>query len=115
MAPPRVLVIDRDGDIALGSTLRGLGCDVVCVDTGERGLQMALADPPDVVLLDATNDASADRVVRALRTDERTHDCRIVVAAPSDGYVGSDVETDALLRKPFTRRDVIRMLSSLDR
>jgi len=99
----------------LGSHLRGLGCDVASADTEEQGLRMALADPPDLVLVDVAHDATTGQVVRTLRADQRTHDCRIVVAASADGYGEGELETDAVLRKPFTRRDVIRMLASLDR
>lgn len=119
MPAPRVLVIEADarGQGLLGFQLSRLGCEVISADTGEHGLELALADPPDLVLVDVVAGADSQRVVRALRADRRTTRCRIVVASPGgepDPGGAGGAGGDAQLAKPFTRRDIIRMLASLD-
>lgn len=116
MPTPRVLVIEDDarGQKLLESQLSRLGCEVISADTGDHGLELALADPPDLVLVDVVAGADTQRVVRALRADRRTTSCRIVVASSAGEPNPVGAGGDALLTKPFTRRDVIRMLASLD-
>lgn len=116
MPVPRVLLIEDDARAQglLRTQLSRLGCQVVTAETGEHGVELALADPPDLVLVDVVAGAGSQHVVRALRADERTSGCRIVVASSSGSPDSGGTASDAWLSRPFTRRDVIRMLTSLD-
>ena len=51
---PRLLVIEDDTSIAAGlrMNLRHEGFDVTVANDGEAGLREALANPPDLILLD---------------------------------------------------------------
>lgn len=114
---PRVLVIEDDEDVAhlLGSHLRRLGCVVSTAATGEEGIAQAVAQPPDVIVVDILLPGIDGRhVVRALRANERTRHCRVVVSSVLDREDLLDIPTDAVLPKPFSRRDVARLLTSLD-
>ncbi|MDP9418256.1 MAG: response regulator, partial [Actinomycetota bacterium] len=113
----RVLVVEDDADVSalLASHLHRLGLDVVEADSGERGLEFATADPPDVVFVDMVLPGmDGGEVVAALRADERTRSCRIVFTSVLDPTDFTGLPFDALLPKPFTRRDVARLLAALD-
>ncbi len=113
---PRFLVIEDDRDVSalLASHLRRLGCAVVEAASGEAGVELALDQRPDVVVVDMVLPGMDGRaVVARLRHDSRTRDCRVVVSSILDPEDCRDVACDAMLPKPFTRRDVVRVLMSL--
>jgi PAS domain S-box-containing protein len=83
-----------------------------CVDCAEAGLAAAVADPPDLILLDLhLPDASGLDVLRALRTDPRTAAVPVTVvtadampgmperlaAAGADGYLAKPLQLTDLL------------------
>src|SRR5215212_5102028 len=75
MESPRVLVIEDDPDVSalLKRHLTVLGCHVTVADSGESGLVLAFADPPDMVIIDMLLPGIDGReVIRRLRADERT-------------------------------------------
>ncbi len=113
----RVLVVEDDADVSalLASHLHRLGLDVVEADSGERGLELATADPPDVVFVDMVLPGMhGGDVVAALRAHERTRSCAIVLTSVLDPTDFTGRRFYALLPKPFTRRDVARLLATLD-
>lgn len=50
----RILVVEDDTDIRdlLVDTIMDMGCEVMEAEDGGEGLQMALSDAPDIILLD---------------------------------------------------------------
>ncbi len=54
MFPPRVLVIEDDQDVSalLERHFRERGCPVAVAYSGEEGLGLAFADPPDIAVVD---------------------------------------------------------------
>jgi CheY-like chemotaxis protein len=116
MEGPRVVVIEDDADVLhlLDRYLRRLGWTVELAATGEQGVALALADPPDAVLVDVLLPGIDGReVVRALPDDIRTKGCHIVVTSVLDMDDLREVAWDAVLPKPFQRADVSRVFSSL--
>jgi CheY-like chemotaxis protein len=114
---PRVLVIEDDVDVSvlLGSHLLRLGCEVASELSGEAGLVRAQDDVPDVAFVDVHLPGMCGLdVMRELRTDPRTRNCRLVVTSILDRQDLRDMQADAVLPKPFSRRDVARVLTSLD-
>jgi CheY-like chemotaxis protein len=110
---PRALVIEDELDILdlLKGHLRRLGYWVAGAQTGERGLDLAMTDPPDVVLVDIRLPGIDGReVIRRLRADRRTGHCRIVVCSVLDPADLTDIEADAVLSKPFGRSALARVI-----
>jgi DNA-binding response OmpR family regulator len=110
---PRALVIEDEWDILelLQGHLRRMGYWVSGAQTGERGLALALTDPPDVVLVDIRLPGIDGReVIRRLRTDRRTDHCRIVVCSVLDPDDLADLDADAVLSKPFGRSALARVI-----
>ncbi|MEU4496499.1 response regulator [Streptomyces sp. NPDC023998] len=115
MGSPRVLVIEDDLDVSalLKRHLSGLGCQVAMADTGEEGLELAFADPPDMVVIDILLPGIDGReVIRRLRADSRTSKCHLVVSSVLDQQDLSELAVDEMLAKPFRRSSVMRLLDS---
>ncbi|MFF9815172.1 response regulator transcription factor [Streptomyces sp. NPDC014006] len=114
MVPPRVLVIEDDPDVSalLARHFRELGCPVTVASSGEQGLDLAFADPPDIAVIDVMLPGIDGReVIRRLRADERTQSCHLVVSSVLDPEDLLDL-ADALLAKPFRQSSVARLLES---
>lgn len=112
--PFHALVIEDESDVLelLEGHLGRLGCRVSGAGTGESGVALAQADPPDVVLVDMMlPDIDGREVIRRLRADGRTAACQIVLCSVLDAADLADVPADAVLAKPFTRAQVAEMVS----
>ncbi|MFF7840622.1 two-component system response regulator [Streptomyces ossamyceticus] len=114
MFPPRVLVIEDDKDVSalLERHFHERGCPVAVAYSGEEGLRLAFADPPDIAVVDVLLLGIDGReVVRRLREDKRTRGCRLVVSSvlgPED-LIGL---ADEVLAKPFRQSAVARLVDS---
>lgn len=112
----QALVIDDERDILdlLVGHLRGLGYAVTSAETGERGLALAQADPPDVVLVDVLLPGIDGReVVRRLKSDARTRDCAVIVCSVLDTVDVGEIGADAVLNKPFLRSSLARAVAKV--
>ncbi len=113
--PPHALVVEDDPDVLalLGSHLRRLGCTVTLVATGEGALSSLATSPPDLAVIDILLPGIDGRqLVDAMRSDPATSTCLVVatsVLEPED--IGRPC--DAILPKPFARRDVDKALRPL--
>lgn len=100
---PRVLIID-DSELILEAADLGLsraGWQVRKAGGGEEGLAAALADPPDVVLLDLTMPGMAGTEVLArLRDDPVTRDVPVVLLTASPAEAAGH-EVQGIVTKPF--------------
>src|SRR5690349_3575366 len=105
------LVIEDERDVLdlLGVHLGRLGFRVTGAGTGELGLALALADPPDVVVVDMLLPGmGGDEVIRRLRAEPGTRECSIVVCSVLDPPDLVHLSADAVLTKPFGRDSVAR-------
>ncbi len=118
-AGPRVLVIEDDPTVAtlLMDALALDGLDVEGAPTGEAGLALALADPPDVVLLDIVLAGELDGwdVLLSLKTQRATAHVPVVVCtAHSERGTATALGASDFIAKPFTgeqlRDTVTRLL-----
>jgi CheY-like chemotaxis protein len=118
-APPtggHALVIEDERDVLdlLGAHLGRLGFRVSGAETGEQGLALAIADPPDVVVVDMLLPGmDGFEVVRRLRAEPDTRDCSIVVCSVLDRPDLAAVAADAVLTKPFGRAAVARVVEEI--
>jgi CheY-like chemotaxis protein len=77
--------------------------------TGRHGVERAVAEPPDVVVLDVMLPGIDGReVVRRQRADDRTARCPIVLCSVLGPDELADLRADAVLPKPFGKEDVAR-------
>lgn len=112
----KVLVIEDDQDILglLARHLRAMGHEVVLAQTGEQGLDLALADPPDAVVVDIVLPGKDGRwVIRELRSHQRTRHCQVFVTSMLDPADIRVDDVDGMLLKPFDRAAVWAALGSV--
>lgn len=105
---PRVLVIDdfADNREMYAEYLRFDGFIAITAINGEDGLRKALADPPDVIVLDLFMPRMDGwELARALKTDARTKNIPVIVltgrAPQTQAQRVPEVEVAAYLMKPL--------------
>jgi PAS domain S-box-containing protein len=115
LSTPLILVVDDNAPLryALGRTLRQHSFEVIEASTGERALELAAAEQPDLVLLDVNlPDIHGFDVARRLKQADRTRNIPILqisasfvqmehrmegLAAGADAYLVEPVEPGELV------------------
>jgi DNA-binding response OmpR family regulator len=115
-----LLVEDSDAIRQMIETLMSArGHQVEAVSTGARGLESALAQPPDAILLDLMLGGSLDgfEVCRKLREAETTRNVPILVisALTDDGSKqrATEAGATAYYTKPFSPTALLKELETL--
>jgi DNA-binding response OmpR family regulator len=117
---PRILVADDDADIRDLVTFKLVqaGHEVRAYDNGEDALSAALADPPDVAVLDIMMPKlSGIDVCAAIRADARTARVPVLMltAKAQEGDVarGFTVGADDYIVKPFSPRELLLRVTAV--
>jgi two-component system, OmpR family, phosphate regulon response regulator PhoB len=110
----KILVIEDEADIrqVLDYNLRTAGHDVIAVERGREGLELAREQRPDLVLLDLMlPDVSGTEVCRAIKDDPSTRTTPVVMltarAEEIDRVVGFEIGADDYVTKPFSVRELL--------
>ncbi|MCE5190947.1 MAG: response regulator [Actinomycetia bacterium] len=117
MASRTILVADDNQQIRMLVTaaLRSLGHEIVHAVDGENALEMAIAERPDLVLLDVTMPKlDGFEVLGFLRKRPETADVKVIMlttaAQKTDLKHGAELGCDEYVTKPFdpkTLREVV--------
>jgi len=114
---PRVLLVDDERDILdpVGYALEREGFEVRAVENGQAALELARAEPFDVVLLDVMLPGmSGIDVCRTLRSES---DVPIVMLTARDAEVdrvlGLELGADDYVTKPFSTAELISRIRAL--
>ena len=111
-----VLVVDDEPDfrhlISMFLQRSGMPLEVATAENGLAGLASALADPPDLIVLDVMMpDINGFDVCQRLRADTRTHDVPVLMLTaldePVDRTRGFLSGIDDYLAKPFDRGELL--------
>ena len=115
--PTRVLVVDDSEPIhkLIEARLRPEGLEVTRELGGARGVERAIADRPDLILLDIDlPDLDGFEVCRRVRTG---HDIPILMLTArgdeTDRIVGLELGADDYLPKPFNPRELLARLRAI--
>jgi two-component system KDP operon response regulator KdpE len=112
--PPRILVIEDEAPIRrfLCVSIAGQGYSLVEADTGQKGVRLAAAQPPDLVLLDlGLPDVDGMEVIRQIR--EWSAVPILVISArgrENDKVAALDAGADDYLTKPFGAGELMARL-----
>ena len=124
-APPdpdaaSILLVEDEPDLLelLGYNLRREGYDVRTAATGEEGLKLAMADPPDLVLLDLMLPRMDGlEVCRTLKSREATRDVPVIMLTAkgeeSDVVRGLEMGADDYVAKPFSPRVLLARIAAV--
>jgi DNA-binding response OmpR family regulator len=116
----RVLVVDDDADIRELVTfkLQQAGDTVEAAPDGQLGLDAALANTPDLILLDLMMPKlSGIEVCRLLRDNDATADTPVILftakAQEADVQRGFSAGADDYIVKPFSPRELITRVQAV--
>jgi len=114
----RILVVEDEEALrlALADALRAEGYDVLEAPDGGRGLELALSEGPDLVLLDLMLPVlDGFEVLRRLREDRLTSPVMILSARGEewDRIQGFEVGADDYVVKPFSMRELLLRMRAL--
>lgn len=116
----KIVIVDDEKDIldVLEFNLRSAGYDVFASMTGREGLNLALQQRPDLVILDLMlPDLSGTEVCRMLREtpDVRTIPVMMLSARGEeiDRVVGFELGADDYVTKPFSVRELLLRVKAL--
>jgi DNA-binding response OmpR family regulator len=115
-----ILVAEDDADIAdlIAHYARKAGWEPRVFASGDAALKSALAEPPDVVVLDIMLPGmSGLEVCRALRGDPATALLPVIMvtarAEESDRIIGLDIGADDYISKPFSPNELVARIRAL--
>jgi len=118
----KVLIIEDEVDLAelLAFNLEKEGYSAACVHDGKLGLERAVSELPDLILLDLMLPGMlGTEICKALRKDKRTAQTPIImITAKSDEIdrvVGFEVGADDYIVKPFSMREVLLRVKAVMR
>lgn len=114
----RILVVEDNEDLAFGlrKVLEFEGYEVDVANEGERGLSLARAAPPDLLILDIMLPGkSGFDVLRELRTTGQRFPVLILTARSqeSDVVLGFDFGADDYVTKPFSTAELLARVRAL--
>jgi len=109
----KVMIIEDEKDLAelLAFNLEKEGYAATCIHDGKLGLERAVTEPPDLILLDLMlPGVLGTEICKALRKDQRTSHIPIIMITAKgdeiDRVVGFEVGADDYIVKPFSMREV---------
>jgi len=110
----KILVVEDEADLLdlVVYNLRKEGFKPVRAETGEKALELAKSEKPDLILLDLMMPGvDGLEVCRRLRASDATADIPIVMmtarAEESDAVVGLSVGADDYVKKPFGVKELV--------
>jgi putative two-component system response regulator len=116
----RVMIVDDDSMVrkATCRTLTGAGYDIVSVGDGASALRLAVADPPDLVVLDMQMPGiDGFEVARRLKSDARLRTIPIIVVTGLDDRESRlralDLGVEDFLNKPLDRSELLARARNL--
>lgn len=122
MSKKTILIVEDEEDIRtlLLYNLGKEGFSVTAVESGELGLQHALANHPDLIILDLMLPGMDGlSVCRALKSNDGTRDIPIIIASAkgeeADIVTGLEMGADDYVAKPFSPKVLIARLRALMR
>ena len=114
---PLVLVIEDDPSIRLGlrKSLRFDGFTVIDAPDGEKGLELAFSERPDLIVLDLMlPKINGFEVCRTIRRHDKTTPILILSAKEQeiDKLTGFDQGADDYVTKPFSVRELVARIKA---
>lgn len=116
----RILIVEDEPDVLLllENRVRGAGHEVMSASDGERGLELALSEVPDLIILDwMMPKLDGIEVLERLRADETGRGIKVLMLTARSQQ--NDVErafaagTDDYIVKPFSSRELIERIAAL--
>jgi two-component system, OmpR family, alkaline phosphatase synthesis response regulator PhoP len=117
---PRILIVEDEPDVLLllENRVRGAGHEVMSATDGERGLELALNEVPDLIILDwMMPKLDGIEVLERLRAGDTGRAIKVLMLTARSQQ--NDVErafaagTDDYIVKPFSSRELVERIAAL--
>ncbi|MFA5699691.1 MAG: response regulator transcription factor [Desulfuromonas sp.] len=116
---PKILIIDDDKELCelLHDYLGAEGLDIVSVHQGDAGVQAALSQKVDLVILDVMlPELNGFDVLRAIRKESQVPIIMLTARGEEiDRIVGLELGADDYLPKPFNPRELVARIRAIQR
>lgn len=116
----RVLIVEDEPDVLLllENRVRGAGHEVQSASDGERGLELALAESPDLIILDwMMPKLDGIQVLERLRADESGSGIKVLMltarSQQNDVDRAYSAGADDYIVKPFSSRELVERIATL--
>jgi len=116
----RILVIDDEEDLVelLDRRLQSAGYEMLQALDGEEGLEVAIEQVPDLIILDISMPKmDGYQVCERIKSNKKLKDVPIIMltalGAPVDKIVGKALGADAYLTKPFDNKELLNKIEEL--
>ncbi len=113
-----ILVVDDSPTILslVTQALAGTGHNIITASNGEEAITKALAEHPDLVVLDVVMpQKNGYQVCRHLKTQAETKDIKIILLSSksqqADRFWGLKQGADAYLTKPFQQAELLAIVA----
>ena len=117
----RILVVEDQDSIRhmIEALVSARGHQVTAVDSGTKAIDIAITDPPDIVLLDMMIPGhDGVEVCQRLRADERTKDTPVVIISAltdeDSRTKAADAGATAYYTKPFSPIALLKEIEHLE-
>ena len=116
-----VLVVDDQVTVRrlVEMTLQAHGINVLQAESGEKGIDVACRENPDLIIMDIMMPGGMDgfEAVRTLRAQESVRDCPIIMLTAKDQKSereqAFEAGVDDYLPKPFKLKDLVQKVENL--
>lgn len=120
---PKILVVDDDPTAVelIEVILESEGYDVVKTYNGKEGLQFAITEQPDLMILDLIMpEISGFQLAHQMRHHDETKDIPIIILTsmevdPDTREKMESIVTTVMSKQKFTRKDLLREISSIEK
>jgi len=116
----RILIVDDEKDLTflMGDLLKEEGYVVLSTNSAPQGLEMALKNEPDLIVLDVMMPViNGYNFCRLLKTQAQYKKIPIIMVTSrvdeNDQKIGSEVGADAYIPKPFQSEILLKKIKEL--
>ncbi len=117
----KILVVDDQLEVRelVGVTLRSDDYQVIKAKSGEKAVEVARAEKPDLIIMDIMMPGGMDglEATRIIKNDPDTKNCKIIVLSAKGQEIGkekgAEAGADDYFVKPFSPLDLIKKVEEV--
>jgi len=117
----KILVVDDQLEVRelVGVTLRSDDYQVIQAESGEKAVEVARAEKPDLIIMDIMMPRGMDglEATHIIKNDPEIKDCKIIILSSKgqeiDKEKGSEAGADDYFVKPFSPLDLIKKVEEV--
>ncbi len=117
----KILVVDDQLEVRelVGVTLRSDDYQVIQAESGEKAIEVAKAEKPDLIIMDIMMPGGIDglKATHIIKNNPETKDCKIIILSAKgqdiDKEKGTEAGSDDYFVKPFSPLELIKKVEEI--